>query len=87
MKRKTIMKMTLQSLGCGVAIALVAATTMTWLDWRLNPGGIFRHQEGTTNGPIVLETALSWFVPILLFASVLALSVTCWRSRHKNEEK
>ena len=86
LQRKTITKVTALALGFGVATGLVVAITMTWMDWRLNPGGIFRHQEGT-NWPIVLETALSWFVPILLCASVLALSVTCWRSRNKNEEK
>jgi H+/Cl- antiporter ClcA len=46
--------------GIAIAIALVAA----FLDWRANPAGLFHDQDGT-NWPILGETWLSWFLPLL----------------------
>lgn len=55
----------------GVAVGLAVAATMTFLDWRANPGGIF-HGADHTNWSVVLETALSWFVPTAGIVSVLS---------------
>jgi len=66
--------------GAGVGLAVAAA--MTFLDWRLNPSGIFHGAEGT-NWSFVMDTALSWFGPVFVLASVLALPVAVWLSRRK----
>jgi hypothetical protein len=61
-------------------VALLAASTMSFLDWRLNPGGIFRGGDGTI-WPVVWETWISWFVPMLPLAGAVALPVLLWSSR------
>jgi len=66
----------------GAVVGLAVAAVMTFLDWRLNPSGIFHGAEGT-NWTFVIDTALSWFGPIFVLASVLALPVAIWRSRRK----
>ena len=48
----------------GLALGLVVASIMTWLDWRLNPGGIFFSREQGTHWPVVWETWSSWFWPV-----------------------
>lgn len=65
------------------AVALLAASTMSFLDWRLNPGGLFRGESGTT-WPVVWETWVSWFVPVLLLAGAVSLPVLFWSSRHRS---
>ena len=67
-------------LAFGAAVGLVVSVVMTFLDWRLNPGGIFHGAEGT-DWMIVWETAFSWFAPAFVLAVVLALPVAIWKSR------
>ena len=55
------------SIPLGVAIAI--ASIATWIDWSKNPGGIF-HDSAGTSWTIVLETAISWFFPVLLVAAI-----------------
>ena len=62
-------------------------------DWRLNPGGIFRGPDGT-NWQFMYETAISWFVPVLLTmlpVSVAIAWITSWfrkrRSTRQSEEE
>lgn len=54
--------------------ATSVAAVMTWLDWRLNPAGIFRSADGT-HWRFVAETFASWFVPVLCVAGAAALVV------------
>ena len=56
----------------GAGIGFIVAAVMTYLDWRLNPGGIF-HDAGQTDWSIVGETAFSWFWPVAVIASTAAL--------------
>ena len=58
----------------GISVGLVITAWVTFFDWRLNPGGIFRDAEGT-NWSIVLETGWSWFFPVAIAATALALIV------------
>ena len=58
----------------GFGAAFVIAAWITFFDWRLNPGGIFRDSQGT-NWSIVLETGWSWFFPVAIAATALALVV------------
>ena len=58
----------------GVAVGLIVAFIMTFLGWRLNPGGIFHNAQGT-DWTIVIETAVSWFVPMSVVVSASALLV------------
>ena len=73
-------KYVLLALLFGAGVGLTVAAVMTFLEWRLNPGGIFHGAEGT-NWSFVMDTALSWFGPVFVFASVLALPVAIWLSR------
>jgi len=66
----------------GAVVDLVVASAMTVLDWRLNPGGIFHNTQGT-DWTVVMETAVSWFVPISVLVSVLALLVLFWVTRQR----
>lgn len=54
----------------GIVAGLLVAVTMTALDWRLNPGGIF-HNETGTSWRIVFETAYSWFLPVTMAVSTV----------------
>ncbi len=64
----------------GTAVGFVVALAMSYVDWRHNPQGIF-HNELGTNWDILLETAVSWFVPVALLAAVLSIAVLSWLSR------
>lgn len=69
-------------LGVGVLVGLIVAFTATYRDWRQNPGGIFHNTEGT-DWSVVVETGVSWFVPVFVSASVLALLVALVRTRSR----
>ena len=58
----------------GLMAGLVVGFVMTVLDWRLNPGGIFHTAQGT-DWAVVVETAVSWFSPVSIIASAIALLV------------
>ena len=61
----------------GVTAGLLVATSMTAIDWRVNPSGLF-HDENGTDWPIVAETAFSWFWPVAVVALVLTVIVHSW---------
>lgn len=59
----------------GIAVGVVLSTAVTlfmvaW-EWLENPGGIFRDETGT-NWQFILDTAVSWFIPTFVYASVIA---------------
>lgn len=62
----------------GGVVALVAGTVtamvFTVADWRVNPGGIFHGDHGTHWG-VVLQTALSWFLPVAVVAFVVVTAI------------
>jgi hypothetical protein len=62
------------------SLGLLVASAMSFLDWRLNPGGIF-HSETGTNWHVVWETWLSWFIPVFFLVGAVTLPVLFWRSR------
>ncbi len=64
----------------GVSVGLVVAFAMSYVDWQHNPQGIF-HDELGTNWDIVLETAVSWFVPVAPITFILSVAVLSWFSR------
>ncbi len=64
----------------GTTVGLVVALAMSYVDWRHNPQGIF-HSELGTNWNIVLESAVSWFVPVALVTAVLSTAVLAMISR------
>ena len=64
----------------GLLTGLIVAVPMTIADWRLNPSGIFRDEQGT-NWPIVAETAFSWFWPAASVAFVVTVLIHAWVSR------
>ena len=66
--------------GAAAVVATAVATTMTYLDWRLNPGGIFHGPEGT-NAAIVRATWLSWFLPLSALCAAVVLGVLPARER------
>ena len=70
--------------------ALVSATvTIVVVIWELieNPGGIFRSEFGT-NWQFVYETAISWFVPTLVYVAVIvSVSQLAWHLLLKYRRK
>ncbi len=54
----------------GIAVAIF----FTVADWKQNPGGIFQSESGTHWG-VVLETALSWFLPVAVIVFVLVTAI------------
>lgn len=62
-------KLWIIGVGIGAAVGLAVASTMTFLDWRINPGGIF-HDAYNTDWAIVWETATSWFLPVAAIVAV-----------------
>ena len=63
----------------GAATGAVVAFLMTLSDWRLNPAGLFHDEQGTDWG-VVLETAVSWFLPIALIVFALVTAVHHWHT-------
>jgi len=57
-----------------VVIAVTIAAIATYLDWRLNPAGLFRNEAGT-DWRIVLETWFSWFGPLLIASGAVAAAI------------
>ncbi len=66
----------------GSLVGLMVAVGMTFVDWRLNPAGIFHSEEGT-DWNIVVETAFSWFWPVALIVLVLTVIMHSWISRER----
>ena len=58
----------------GLLTGLAVSATMTFMDWRLNPGNIFHNEHGT-NWTVVTETALSWLGPVGLLIFLVAVIV------------
>jgi hypothetical protein len=58
----------------GAVIASAVTFVMVAWEWVENPGGIFRGESGT-NWNFVFDTAISWFVPTLINATLIALAV------------
>ena len=58
-------------LVAGVIFAAVLTAVVTSWEWIENPGGIFHGPDGT-NWAFIIETAVSWFVPSLLYGAGLA---------------
>jgi hypothetical protein len=56
------------AVALGAMVGLLTASVMAFIDWRLNPSGIF-HSELGTNWRLVWDTWLSWFVPIFVVVS------------------
>ena len=55
----------------GFGFALVLTLIVTLWDWLENPSQIF-HGAGGTHWGVVAETALSWFLPTLFYAVLVA---------------
>ena len=52
---------------------MLVAIPMTIADWRLNPSGVFRNEQGT-HWSVVAETALSWFWPVAILGFVASVA-------------
>ena len=64
----------------GIVTGLAVAAVMSFLDWRLNPGGIF-HDSAGTDWAVVAETAFSWLWPVALImflATAVVLYAIAW---------
>ena len=69
--------------GLFIAVLMSAClgSVASVIDWRANPGGIFRDETGTYWG-VVADTFLSWFMPAFWFCFLLAVPVVwIWRRR------
>lgn len=74
----------------GLCSGAVVAGIATFLDWWLNPAGLF-HGPGGNNWRIIGETAFSWWWPVALAVTLLSLTiagiVTVARQRRANKQK
>ncbi len=66
----------------GATAGLFVASVVSFLDWQLNPSGIF-HSDLGTNWRIVWETWISWFVPVFVIGSAVSVPVLFWFSKRK----
>ena len=64
-------------LAAALIIALAVAIVPTFMDWRLNPGGLFQGANGTHWG-VVFETAWSWFWPVFLGIVPITVLLHAW---------
>ena len=77
---------------CALAAAgagLLVASTMTALDWRLNPSDLFHSSDGT-NWDVVWQTWISWFLPVAASTLLACLPIGIWavtRSSTDNRNK
>ena len=67
-------------IAVGLLTGLIVAVIAAWLDWRLNPSGIYHNADGT-NWRFVWDTAVSWFVPTTSYVTLIALGVLVVVSR------
>lgn len=64
-------------------LSAILAATMSLIDWRENPTGIFRNDEGT-NWNFVWDTFQSWFWPSLIgLAPVLSAASLLYKAALK----
>ena len=70
----------------GIAAGVLVASTMSFVDWRINPGGVFRDEQGT-RWLIVGETWLSWFVPVALAAAAMLVPLVTFLSRRRRRRR
>ena len=61
-------------------VAGTVAGVASFMDWQLNPGGIF-HGAAGTNWSIVWATWASWFAPVFLLVAVLLIPALVWYTR------
>jgi len=64
----------------GLLAGSIVSAAMTFVDWLLNPAGLFHTELGTDWG-VVTETALSWLGPVTLgtfLATIIVLYVIAW---------
>jgi len=80
------MKIEERSIRTGLAWALffafAVALVPTFLDWRLNPGGLFHGADGTS-WAVVLETAWTWFWPVFLGVVPITVLAHAWFTGRK----
>jgi hypothetical protein len=59
----------------GLAAGAIVSSSVTVIvvvwEWLENPGGIF-HSETGTNWEFVFDTAISWFIPTFVYATIIA---------------
>ena len=65
------------ALVLGMVVGGLVASVQTYLDWQLNPSGLFHGDEGTS-WRIVWETWSSWFAPVALMTSGLVAPMVWW---------
>ncbi len=64
----------------GATVGFIVASVISFLDWQLNPGGIF-HSDLGTNWRFVWDTWISWFIPVFLVGSAVSVPVLFWLSK------
>ncbi len=73
-----------RSVFIAISMAFIVGASASFIDWRENPGGIFR--EGTeTQWGIVMDTFLSWFMPAFWFVFILSVPILCVWSRRSHD--
>lgn len=72
--------------GAGaVVLGFAVAAYFSIVDWRFNPGDIF-HDDSGTRWAVVLETFVSWFLPVALIAFVPVTALHYWLAPRDSHE-
>ena len=66
----------------GIAVGFLVGAVMTFLDWRLNPGGIF-HSDSGTSWTVVWDTWFSWFAPLSVIVAGISAAFLYWRAKRR----
>lgn len=64
----------------GVTAGFIVASVMSFLDWSLNPSGIY-HSDIGTNWQFVWDTWISWFMPACAAGSAVSVPALTWWSK------
>ena len=74
MSQSTHARVWLRSTAAAIAAGVLVASVMSYRDWRLNPGDVFRGPDGTDWG-VVWDTFASWMWPVALAVGVATVTV------------
>lgn len=64
----------------GVAIGVIVGLLMTLVGWQDNPSGVYQNEHAIQWGNLI-DTWLSWFIPVAGLTTVLSVAVLVWLSR------
>ncbi|MBK1879560.1 hypothetical protein [Pelagicoccus mobilis] len=72
--KSPLVKLIIRALVASVLICLILSIWVTFYEWKEDPAGIFRGENGT-NWNFVFDTFNSWFWPSLISVAPIAVGL------------